>query len=382
MRVAAQQYTFNHEDIEFITGQFSKLLEAGDYLTLGGHGETFERQFAAYHGLPWGVATNSGTGALEIILRAVHVDGKEVIVPTNTFAATAFAVIRAGGRPVFADILPDLTLDPSDAAARITANTAALITVHIGGLISPATLQLAALCGDRNIPLIEDAAHAHGSMLDGKAAGTFGLAAAFSFFSTKVMTTGEGGMILTGNELLCREAQVLRDQAKVGQGNYHETVGYNWRMPEIQAIMGLAQVRRLDRFISERRRIAAIYDNALLGIPGLQLLSVPERSRHNYYKYIAFLGGIAPTELSARLKQNHHVSPGGFVYELPLHEQPAFRSFYQGPLVVAEDLCRRHICLPIYPNLTDEEALYVGAAVREEMLAIGSTSAQSINRVA
>jgi dTDP-4-amino-4,6-dideoxygalactose transaminase len=374
LRVVAQKYTFTPEDIELISSELRMLLEAGEFLTLGRHGERLEQEFARYHGLPWAVATNSGTGALEIILRTLCVVGKEVIVPSNTFAATAFAVIRAGGRPVFADILPDLTLDPSDAAARITANTAAVITVHIGGLISSATLQLAALCRSRNIPLIEDAAHAHGSNLDGRAAGSFGLAAAFSFFSTKVMTTGEGGMIVTGDESLYRQAQVLRDQAKVRGGNYHETVGYNWRMPEIQAIMGLTQLRRLDEFIARRQLIAAIYDSALAGVPGLQLMPVPALTRHNYYKYVVFLRGIAPDEISARLKQNHQVPLSGFVYELPLHEQPAFRSYYQGPLTVAEDLCRRHICLPIYPNLSDEEAQYVAAALRDEMVAAGSMS--------
>jgi dTDP-4-amino-4,6-dideoxygalactose transaminase len=367
MKVGAQRYTVPPEDIDYILTKFRGLLEARDFLTLGQYGEEFEQDFARYHGASFGVATNSGTGAIEIILRAIGVEGREVIVPTNTFAATAFAVIRAGGRPVFADILPDLTLDPADAARRITERTAAIITVHLGGLVSPATVDLCYQCDLHNIPLIEDAAHAHGSSLDGKAAGTFGVASAFSFFSTKVMTTGEGGMILTNHERIYRDAQVLRDQAKVQGGNYHETVGYNWRMPEIQAIMGLTQLRRLDEFIQRRQQIAAIYDQALGEVPGLELLPISPRCNPNYYKYIALLRYGGREELAARLRRNHQVSLGGSVYELPLHRQPAFQLYFQEPLSVAEDLCARHICPPIYPEMTDEQAEFVAEVIRAEI---------------
>jgi perosamine synthetase len=367
MIVPAQRYTFPPEDIDYIVSELRALFEAGALLTMGAYGEEFEREFARYHQIPWAVATNSGTGALEIILHTIGVAGKEVIIPTNTFAATAYAVIRAGATPVFADIATDLALDPDDAARRITDNTAAVITVHIGGLISPATPHLAAECARRSVPLVEDAAHAHGSTLDGMAAGRFGVAAAFSFFSTKVITTGEGGMILTSDERIYQEAQLLRDQAKERGSNYHQRFGYNWRMPEVQAIMGLTQLRRLHEFIERRRRIAAIYDRTLAAVPGLQLLPVPPRCKPNYYKYIAFLQGVAPDDLTHRLKQNHQVSLGGFVYELPLHAQPAFRPFYRGPLPTADDLCRRHICPPIYPDLTDEQAEYVAEAIRTEM---------------
>src|SRR5262245_39767375 len=146
MRVPAQAYRFPPEDIDYIVTEFRKLLERRQFLTLGRYGEQFEREFAQCHGARWAIATNSGTGALEIILQALGVEGKEVILPTNTFAATAFAAIRAGARPVFADILPDMTLDPADAVRRVTSLTGAIIAVHVGGLISPATNELAAFC--------------------------------------------------------------------------------------------------------------------------------------------------------------------------------------------------------------------------------------------
>jgi dTDP-4-amino-4,6-dideoxygalactose transaminase len=235
MRVSAQVYDFSLADIDFITTELRRLLESRNFLTLGQYGEQFERAFATYHGAPYAVSTNNGTAALEIILRALGVAGGEVIVPANTFAATAFAAIHSGARPVFADILPDMTLDPADTLKRLTPRTRAVISVHIGGLISPATLELAELCRAHKIFLVEDAAHAHGSALDGKSAGTFGIAASFSFFSTKVMTTGEGGMILTADEDICRKARTLRDQGKVNGANYHEIIGYNWRASSAMA---------------------------------------------------------------------------------------------------------------------------------------------------
>jgi dTDP-4-amino-4,6-dideoxygalactose transaminase len=293
--------------------------------------------------------------------------GSEVILPANTFAATAFAVIRAGAQPVIADILSDMSLDPADAARRVNSNTGAVVTVHIGGLISPATWDLVELCRDRRIPLVEDAAHAHGSTLDGRAAGSFGAAAAFSFFSTKVMTTGEGGMIVTNDADLARQARLLRDQAKVGGGNYHETIGYNWRMTEMQAILGIAQLRRLDEFIARRRQIASIYDRILANVRGVDVVTPPGQVGHNYYKYIVFVRGIAPEVLRERLRSKYDIALGGYVYELPLHEQPAFEVYRQGPLPIAEDLCRRHICPPIYPSLTDKQAEFIGRAIRSEM---------------
>ena len=200
MKIAAQVYDFSDEDIEQITAEIRTLLAARAYLTLGRHVERFESAFAEYHGARYAVATSSGTAALEIILRHVGVAGGEVVMPTNTFGATAFAALAAGGRPVFADIGADLTLDPESAAAQVTPRTRAVVTVHVGGLVSPATTELAALCRSKGIALVEDAAHAHGSSLGGRFAGTLGVAGAFSFFTTKVMTTGEGGMVLTNDD--------------------------------------------------------------------------------------------------------------------------------------------------------------------------------------
>jgi dTDP-4-amino-4,6-dideoxygalactose transaminase len=363
VNVPAQAYEFSDADIDEIAGQVRTLLSTRAYLTLGEQGRCFEEEFAAHHHASSAVAVNSGTAALEIILRALGVAGGEVIVPTNTFAATAFAVIAAGARPVFADVLPDLTVDPADVARCLTARTRAVITVHIGGLISPATLDLVARCADAGVPLVEDAAHAHGATLDGRFAGSFGVAAAFSFFSTKVITSGEGGMVLTNDARVRDHAMTLRDQAKVGGRNYHELLGNNWRLSEMQAIVGRVQLKRLGEFVLRRQALAAVYDESLVDIPGLRTLHVPARVSHNYYKYICFLEGRAPAEVALELK-SRGVALGGNVYDIPLHEQPVFDRFRDRPLPIAEDLCRRHIALPLYPAMTSEQARFVATALR------------------
>ncbi len=367
MKVLAQVYDVADEDIDHLTAGLRDLLARRRFLTLGEHVERFEQAFAAQHGELLATATSSGTSALEAILNALDVRGGEVIVPANTFAATAFAVLHAGARPVFADIGTDLTLDPDDAARRVTRHTRAVVTVHIGGLISPGTLELAELCRDRGIPLVEDAAHAHGSTLHGRTAGTFGTAAAFSFFSTKVITTGEGGMVLTADPHLHEAVRVLRDQGKSGGGNHHEVVGSNWRLTEMQAMLGLTQVRRLPGFVARRREIAERYRTKLAGVPGLEVVPAPDGAAPNFYKLIALVDGVEPEVLRAELRAQHDVALGGYVYEVPLHQQPVLRHLADGPLPVAEDLCRRHICPPIYPSLTDEQLDHVVAAVDERM---------------
>jgi perosamine synthetase len=359
--IPAQRYDVPDEDIEVVLERVGALLRSGDFLTMGRYGEEFERRFAAYTGARHAVAVSSGTAALELILRSIGVAGAEVVVPTNTFAATAFAVVHAGGHPVFADCGDDLVVDPVDVGRRLSRRTKAVIVVHIGGLVSPSVLRLKELCREREIPLVEDAAHAHGSRLEGIQAGTIGDAGAFSFFSTKVITTGEGGMVVTDDAAIADQAALLRDQAKVAGQNLHREIGHNWRMGELQAILGLTQLDRLDGFIAQRRRVARIYDDVLgAATDRLRPLRTPSGAEPNYYKYVLFTDGdIGPAEIARRLESDHGLRLGGFVYDVPLHQQPVFAPSHAYDLPRAEDLCRRHVCPPIYPSLTDEEASYV-----------------------
>src|SRR5580693_8302086 len=210
--VPAARIVFPAADRAEIAAAVSEILGTGS-LTLGPYTRQFEAAFAAAHGAQHAAATASGTAALDIALRVAGVQGREVIVPANTFFATAAAVAAAGATPVFADIDPaTFALSPQTVTAALTPDTAAVVLVHIGGLISPDAAALRQLCVERGIALVEDAAHAHGSTYLGQPAGSFGIAAGFSFFPTKVVTSGEGGMILTGAADIEADARIYRDQ--------------------------------------------------------------------------------------------------------------------------------------------------------------------------
>lgn len=366
------KYYFPPKIVQWILGETRELFESGDFMTQGKHTEEFEEKFERYIGCKHAVTVASGTAALEIAFRAIGIQGYDVIVPTNTFAATAYAVIHSGGRPIFADIAMDMTVSVADVKKRMTPRTKVIVPVHIGGLVSPRLYELMKLTERFGVHMVEDAAHAHGSMLDGRKAGSFGLVNAFSFFSTKVMTTGEGGMITTDRDEIAEKAKLLRDQGKI-RGNLVGAIGYNWRMTEIQAIIGLAQLRLLEEIIEKRHRIAKLYDELLRGIPKLQPLEIPKSVRHNHYKCIFFLQkGRDPEILAKRLKEKHRVRLAGYVYEVPLHRQPIFKEYSDvSGYPVADDLCIRHIALPIYPQMTEDEGQYVVESLKQALQDLG-----------
>ena len=373
LKIPPFKYYFPREAIKNITERMKSLLESGDYLTQGKYAEEFERKFASFIGVKYAISVSSGTAALEIIFHALNIKGSKVLVPTNTFAATAYGVIRAGGRPVFVDIDRDLNFSLSDIRRKLSDDVKAIVPVHIGGLVSPRLEALLELAEERGIYVVEDAAHAHGSELKDRKAGTFGIANAFSFFSTKVMTTGEGGMITTNDDEIADTARLLRNQGKV-KGNLLGAIGYNWRMTEFQAIIGLEQLRLLPEMIEGRRRVARMYDELLMGIPCLEPLQIPSECKMNYYKYVVFLPkGCDPEALRAHLKEKYGVSLAGYVYEVPLHRQPVFKEYVDDPggFPVADDLCYRHIALPIYPQMTEEEVHYVVESLKSALKDLG-----------
>jgi dTDP-4-amino-4,6-dideoxygalactose transaminase len=343
---------------------------ASGQLTLGPLTEELEGAFAARHGNPLAVATSSGTSALEIALRAVGVEGQEVIVPVNTFFATAAAVLHAGGRVRFADVdAGTLSLSEKTLAAELTPGVAAAIHVHIGGTISPDVEGVSRLCDEHGVTLIEDAAHAHGSTLDGRPAGTWSAAAAFSFYPTKVVAGAEGGMLLTRDERLRDEARLYRDQGKASfLAGGHVRLGAAWRLSEVQAAVILVHLQRLDEFIAVRRGVAARYAKELAGCPGLTLPPEAPGSRSNYYKYLALLDpGLDRSALKQALREDFGVSLSGEVYATPLHREPIFAGLASADYPIADDVCARHICLPVHSDMTDEEVERVVAAVQTTM---------------
>lgn len=368
MRVPPAQVHFPEEDRRAILGQIDQALATGQ-LTLGRIGRELEERFAERHGARHAIAVNSGTSALEIPLRVLGVEGREVLVPANTFFATAAAVLAARARPRFVDCDPaTMALDPDAVAAAIGPDTAAVVVVHIGGLISPAIGRLQQLCADHGVALVEDAAHAHGAALDGRSAGTFGVAASFSFYPTKVIAGGEGGLILTDDDHVATEARIYRDQGKAGfTTNVHTHLGYNWRMSEPHAAIALSQLGRLDEFIAHRQAIAKRYDDGLASSP-LTALPIPAEAACNYYKYVAYLPeGADRSALKQLLRQEYGVGLSGEVYELPLHRQPVFERWAGESMPGAETMCATHVCLPISAVLTDEQAEIVLISLDEAL---------------
>jgi perosamine synthetase len=262
-----------------------------------------------------------------------------------------------------------MSVRPEDVDAAITPDTAGFVVVHIGGLITGRIDELRDLAARRGIWMVEDAAHAHGSIFKKRHAGSFGVAGGFSFYPTKVMTSGEGGMIITNDDRIAEEARIYRDQGKASfLVNAHVRLGYNWRMSEPHAIIGLRHLERLPDMIEERRQIARIYDSELAASNKVQSLAVPQGSESNYYKYVALpRERVDRAKLKAKLREEWGVSLSGEVYETPLHRQPVFEKYATGGLPAAEDICARHICLPIFSGMTEDDARYVIAALEESL---------------
>jgi len=346
-------------DIAEIKEKVERVLRSG-MLTLGEYTREFEQKFSDGVNVKHAIAVNSGTSALEIALRAQGLKPQdEVIIPTNTFGATAAAPIFAGGRPLITDIAPSsLTLDSEIVKNAITPKTRGVIAVHIGGLICPEIEKIKEICEEHGLFLIEDAAHAHGSKIDGNNAGALGSAGAFSFYPTKVMTSGEGGMITTDDDEIAHTARILRDQGKESfNSNRIVMVGYNWRMPEISAAIGIVQLRRLPEFIEKRNALAKVYDEAF-DASGFERVVTPPNQLNNYYKYTYFLPKFANRDEFKSICRERGVAYGGEVYWPPLHLQPAYREFLSehSRFPNADEWCGRMVNPPMFSQMTIQQA--------------------------
>lgn len=369
IRIPANKPYFPQSDYPEIAGEMVNIL-AGGRLTQGPWVKRFESEFAAYTGAQFAVAVNSGTSALEILLRYFDVRDHEVIVPTNTFLATANAAIFAGGKPVLADISPEtLCLDPLEITRRITPATKGVIMVHIAGLITPHIEEIHEICQTHGLFLIEDAAHAPGAAIAGRKAGTLADGAAFSFYPTKPLTTGEGGMITTDDPQCAAFAQSLRchgiaigKESEGANKNLLLRLGHNWRMSELQALLGYYQLKRLDEAISRRQQAAVWYERELQDLPGLRLIQRPANISHACYKFPVVLDKPHSRQATNELLAEEFGIQCGSIYWPPCHLQPFYRERYgyqSGDFPVAEDVLDRTIALPIYPELGENEVLQV-----------------------
>jgi len=370
MRIPGFDLKYSEEDIQWMVDEFEKILQGG-FISMGSHSKEFEEKFAAFCGVPYALGTSNGTCSLEMILRSIGVKGSTVVVPSHTFMATAAAIIHAGGRVIFTDCQREnFQMDPEDLKKKIRPDTKAVILVHMSGIISLHYEEIKRVCDENHLYLFEDAAHAHGATIDGKKAGSLGHAAAFSFFSTKVLTTGEGGMITTADKSLYEHCMALRDHGRFGpEPNIHDEFGSNWRPSEFHALLGLRQMQKIDQILEERRWIARLYDEKLSErqIPGIKLLEIPDRIQSAYYKYILYGDGFINRDiLKKRMKEECGVSLPGELYNQALHTQPVFKKYPDTVVMSPSDkfpeteyVVKKHFCLPLYLGLKEEQIDYV-----------------------
>jgi len=360
---------FFDEDIESIKDRIEEVLRSG-WLTDGPVVRQFEEEFACFVGTKYTIGVNSCTAALHATLLALGLRrGDEVIVPSDTFVATANAALYVSAKPVFADSDPQtFNISVSDIERRITKKTKAIIVVHLGG--NPCDMkEIQEIAEDHKLILIEDCAHAHGAKYKEMNCGGVGAVGCFSFYPTKVMTSAEGGMVTTDDYKLATKIKMIKNHGRAvyGPAEIFE-VGYNYRLTDVHAVIGLAQLKHLNEFIKHRNSVARFYDDELSKVGWLRPQKIREGNSSSYYAYIAKLEDYAPIgrdELASKLKEK---GIGTSILYHPVHLQPFYvrqLGFQSEVLPVAEDLGRRTIALPMYNNLSFEEAKRVVETIKQ-----------------
>ena len=283
--------------------------------------------------------------------------GDEVIVPSMTFISTATSVLHVGATPVFADIEPDtFNLDPADVARRITPATRAIVAVHYGG--QAADLDgLRAVADDAGVPLLEDAAEAHGATYRGRPVGGFGRAAMFSFTPTKNITTGEGGMVTTDDGALAERLRLLRNHGQASRGR-HELVGYNWRITEMQAAMGTAQLAKLDSILERKQANARRLTELLTPVPGITTPAVRSECGHVFMLYTLLVDEGRDQLRTAMTEQRIETR----VYFPPAHQQPIFAPAVDD-LPVTDEVAGHMLSIPVHAQLPTTDIEAVAAAI-------------------
>ncbi len=324
----------------------------------------FEQKFARYCGTRYGVATANGTVALHLALKAIGIGpGDEVIVPVLTFIATANAVAYCNAKPVLVDVHPEYwCIDPVEVERNITDKTKAIIPVHLYG--HPCDMNaITDIARRHNLYVIEDAAEAHGATYRGKRVGSFGDINCFSFYGNKIISTGEGGMCLTDDEALAGKMRILRDHGMDPNRRYwYDIVGFNYRMTNLQAAVGTAQVDRLDNLIARRRQLAIWYTDAFRNLVESQVIRLPPEmpwANNIYWMYSILLEdtfGMSRDELIGGLKEKG-IETRPLFY--PLHLMPPYQGCSPSAFPIAEEIGHKGLNLPSGPNTTREQVAQI-----------------------
>jgi perosamine synthetase len=367
MRIPVSSPSLNNDDFKSVMGA----LESG--WISGSRGDCiskFESEFSEFCGAKYGVACSNGTTALHLATALLGLKaGEEVIVPDFTNIATILAVIYTGATPVLVDSDPEIWgLDADLLISKITPRTKAILPVHIYG--HPVEMgKVMRLASEHKLVVIEDAAEAHGAECDGRRAGGIGDIGCFSFYANKIITTGEGGMLITNNEEYAKKARSLANLAYSDVERYqHDSLGFNYRMSNILAALGCSQLNRIDDLVSFKRSVAMKYNSLLSSVDGLRKPVEKSWAKNVYWMYGVVLDdsfGMTRDDLRSFLAERG-VETRAFFY--PMHQQPVFKRmgmFADESYPVSEVLARSGLYLPCGLSITDDEIRYVADCVKQ-----------------
>jgi perosamine synthetase len=339
-------------------------VRSGWISSLGKYVTRFEEAFAAYSGVKYGISASNGTTALHLAVHALGIgSGDEVIVPDLTFVASANAVRYTGARPVFIDVDPvTWTVDVDALPKLVTPATKAIMPVHLYGHMADMAA-IRDIADSHGLWVIEDAAEAHGAAIEGQRAGSWGTIAAFSFYANKIITTGEGGMLTTDDAQLAARCRMLRDHAMPPERRYwHDEIGFNYRLTNLQAAVGVAQMESIDAKIARKRAIAGLYTAHLAGIPHITLPVERPGTTNVYWMYSILIGDGFPLTRDDLIVALRRAGIDSRPFFHPLDTLPPYRS--DNPCPVAQRLSRQGINLPSSPRLRDEQIELICATLR------------------
>jgi perosamine synthetase len=351
----AEPYFFKQENN--ILKKIKHILTSGN-LAQGPNVKKLETKISKIFNSKYAIAVNSGGTALEICLEAFSIKGKEVLVPTQTFIASANAVVRAGGIPVFCDIDPKTgCIDIDDAKKRINKKTAGIIFVYMFGIVPESVIKLKKICKNKNIFLLEDAAHGHGGSVGKYTVGTIGDAACFSFYATKILTCGEGGIITTNNLNLKKKCTSIMNHGRSPYNPLFIYSGNNFRLTEIQAVILLSQLRYLKKILLHRNKIAKIYQKYLINSLFYTQLVLDKGSKNTFWRYPLYLSKkISRSSLQTLCAKKHNFRVT-WMYDPLCHQQPVFKKNIKLPK--AEKLIKRLINLPTHFSVKSSDAIRI-----------------------
>jgi perosamine synthetase len=369
-RLRISHVDVRREDIDAM----AEVLASGN-LRQGAVVRDFEEAFAARVGAPHAVAVSSGTAALHLTYLALFQPGDEIIVPAFTFIATASMLTAVGVIPIFADVDPrTFTLSVTDAESRITERTRGIVGVHLFGNVCDIG-GIRDIADRYRLTMVWDAAQALGSEWNGREVGAFPTATCYSFYPTKNITTGEGGMVVTGDDELASRLRIIRSQGAAAK-YVHTVLGFNYRLTDFQAALGLCQLKRLDEYLLRRRENAQVLTDYLCEVPGIRTPEVQDGGRHTFNQYSVLVDsrafGYSRDDL-AKLLADRGIETA-IHYPRALHQQPLYSHALASRLPVSEDLCTSILAIPVHPGVSPGDAQRLANAIASVSIGRGRSA--------